>query len=209
MKKELEVIMLPTKEIPKYEETNYASGYVEHKGKLYLEGTLVNLFIVSDEEIKKGDWYLDGLTPIPYRSCADNSLPLWKKIIASTDMLGTNYNLAVESGVNYALPLIPQDFIKYFVEKQGNVKSVSIEMEEIKTGWLNDNDQMLEINTGRFQPKLTKDNEVIISLEEKSYTRDEVAILCKKYGEDCIKYINSQSDFIEGGFHKNWILQNL
>ena len=98
---------------------------------------------------------------IPRKNC--------KKIIATTNP-------------ELKLPQIPQDFIKYFVEKQGNVKSVSIEMEEIKTGWLNDNDQMLEVNTGRFQPKLTKDNEVIISLEEKSYTRDEMIAFGQKCG---------------------------
>lgn len=177
MKQQLQVVMLPTKEIPKYEETNYASGYVEHKGKLYLEGTLVNLFLVSDEKPKQNDWVIAeiaerGLNVYKHQGRPCSITPL-KKIIVSTD---TSLNL----------PQIPQDFIKYFVEKQGNVGKVCIEYSDTpydNNGNVIGTNNISKLNIQHtFKPKLNKNNEVIISLEEKNYTRDEMITFGQKCG---------------------------
>ena len=53
------------------------------------------------------------------------------------------------------------------------------------------------------QPKLTKNNEVIISLEEKSYTREEMEKCWKAGMEYAVDCRNKQPDF------DKWISKNL
>lgn len=98
-----------------------------------------NLYIVSDEEIKEGDWCIDiigvplGAKPKIRKATKDfakDSLNTndAKKIIATTDTsLKTEPFMGFEENTgkditNY-LPQIPQDFIKYYIKEynKGNI----------------------------------------------------------------------------------------
>lgn len=176
-----------------------ANGYCEHMWQPQ------HLHLVSDEEIKEGDWFYTpkevGIEGISQLTKGYTCFAECKKIIATTDKSLT-INIKEPSindwvlGKFLTIPQIPESFVKHFVEKQGNVGKVMVEYEEIGryqiTKWF---------GTGKFQPKLTKNNEVIISLEEKSYSREEVLLILSNYRLD-----NAGENL---GKHNKWIEQNL
>lgn len=82
-----------------------------------------HLYILSDEAIKEGDWCINNNnndTLYQPNCLGDNSN--WKKVIATTD---TSLNL----------PLIPQNFIKLYIE-QYNLGSI---ITEVKVEYENNN----------------------------------------------------------------------
>ena len=138
------------------------------------------LFIVSDEKIKELDWYITEFPQMLYQ---------YKKTKGLSSSRGKNSKVIATTNPELNLPQIPQNFIQYFVEKQGNVGKVMVEYEEID---INSYSPTWEEDYAKYgikhkenlikRPKLTKDNEVIISLEEKSYTRDEMIAFGQKCG---------------------------
>ncbi len=180
-------------------------------GTLYCINTLVpksefykpqHLYIVSDDEIKEGDWFIlkDNHPHGRLRKChyiSDKQLMIdaktdigWgfsyqeeaMKIIATTD-----FSLTIKSQVcrfHRYLPEIPQDFIKLYCEKGGIDE---IEVEYIHLG-----------GTGSgYKLKINSDNTINIKTIKDSYTREEVIELCSKALRDytatehCIsKWIN-------------------
>ena len=221
MKQQLTPILLPTESRGKKAITIIDGKYFD----THLDPSIYNdykqgakhfhIALVSDEKIKEGDFYISNVPePNEVRRCDSignhNSIidllgisshkTNCKKIIASTDKIVTRDSGHDASKDDY-LPQISQDFIQYFVEKQGNVGKVMIEYEECETcldqnqvrtknpaskndiitapcskcgcvnSWVNDHEDHYCSN---IKPKLTKDNEVIISLEEKSYTNEDL-----------------------------------
>lgn len=126
MKQQLELIMLPTTQegapfwIDEFDVIADKPGFMATDERNYK-----HLYLVSNEEIKEGDWYIfptvkpAGFSIAQYKY-EENSISLGnlkaKNIIATTDS-------------ELKLPQIPQDFIKYFVEKQGNVGKVFCELD--------------------------------------------------------------------------------
>jgi len=209
-----------------------------------------HLYLTSDEEIKVGDWCIDVSLKRVFQVKDEEGFPLntviksmeylhksgrkfWK-IIATTDKsLSTmkawdNLNEIVErkelgepDATKSLIPLIPESFIKHYVEKQGKVGDVEVEYAQKleKRGHLmHDKSAVIDIvNTNDLI--LTDNNEIIVNVftEEfikdfegkykgkKMYSKEEVAKLIAKYWLD---EMSGGKLHGEVGFAK-WIEQNL
>ena len=162
----VQVVALPTKPITKEQEEadNYASGYVYRDNRLYLHGTIVHLYLVSNEDIKNGDWVLiklDNKWELQRAAESFPSMPHCKRIEATTDPA-------------FNLPLIGNDFIIQYADSNGNIKEITIEMWDAGDseytgeggvgGW-----------TSNWKPNTRKNNTVIIIHPSKtSWSREEV-----------------------------------
>ena len=132
MFKRAKVVMLPTKEKAKI-------GYLTSKGEEFkdlrmfdrempviLDSKNFHLYITSDDEIKKKDWYIHKQTNnLRVVKCVGNNIPMdAKKIIATTDS-----SLLVEDKITEllkgtkCLPQPSQSFIEKYVEEynKGNI----------------------------------------------------------------------------------------
>ena len=156
MLKRCKVVMLPTNEKTKY--LMVYSDVEKTKGKLILNGLkndeykeYQNFYIISDDEIKEGDWFINDLNQIKKCTSRDteghidfeggfNTKPSsCKKIIATTDTSLGNYiwnqtnkkakpynvqqNIETTKKVFIPLPQPSQQFIQKFVEEynKGNI----------------------------------------------------------------------------------------
>lgn len=232
MKQKVQVIMLATTiEKATYPKSlmkciqSYDGGWIDNfhnkvdKGELFYgfsdltQGIweLQHLYFTLNEEIKEGDlvlmnlrndsddddWFaIDKVVEIEnnymYFSNSGVSTSLHKatKIVATTDK-------------SLNLPLIPESFIKEFVESNGSIKEVEIERKVCKRH------EKIVTNVdypctclGTLQPlKVNSNNEVIICKEEKdTFTR-----------EDLEKSFNAGCDYYSEGFAPNfeqWFKQN-
>lgn len=148
-----------------------------------------HLFVISDDEIKEGDWYysnaLDFVIQAFYfpLSCGDA-----KKIIASTDS-SLKFGEDVPGIIKYkSLPQPSQSFIEEYIQRynDGNpIEDVMVEYEDkihYKTAVYRDNANDLnvyQINSNKLIPKINPDNTITIKGVKKSWTRDEVIELTK------------------------------
>jgi hypothetical protein len=180
MKKEAKVHMLPTDRSYltisggklSYDDVDYAeSGFIKPQ----------HLYITTDEEIKKGDWFINlGSGGHPgvaiYQANSENSkvinefkFPEIKKIIATTDT-ELHYNKVVEEDMHMykeSLPHIPQHIIEAYVKKPFD--EVLVEYEEWTTMYR---------GMANYKLKLNQDGTLAVSLvEEKMYSKEEVEAL--------------------------------
>lgn len=156
----VQVVMLPTKPITQeqVEADNYVSGYVFRDNRLYLHGTIVHLYLVSNEEIKKGDWVLIKLDDKwELQRAVENfpSAPHYKKIEATTDPA-------------FNLPLIRNNFLRQYEASNGSIMEVEIEMEAIH----GKNDAIGVATFETVQPKLYSG--CVRILPKTSWNREEV-----------------------------------
>ena len=132
-----------------------------------------HLYFVSEREIEVGDWFLsDGRLsksfPPMYNveKCIDIDNEWIYGNINGKDLGNNpNFSLKIEATTDPSLnlPLIPQSFIKEYVEEQGEIDEVMIEI-EYKAGGRVESDPMIH----NIKLKLRKDNTVIVSkVEEK------------------------------------------
>jgi hypothetical protein len=139
-----------------------------------------HLYILSDEEIKEGDWCLEGLSPLAptelikvtkedLERCIENyNYGSCKKIIATTDQW-----LELKPHPN-----VSQSFIKKFIEEynKGNViEDVLVEYEFYNT---KPNSPAIY---GKFKERLKvdSDNTITIKKVKDTYSREEVLVLLK------------------------------
>jgi len=140
-----------------------------------------HLYVISDEPIKEGDWYIDSLVHpelitkplqmmgwcniedmiIQSTTGTTNPKSTSKKIIATTDKSLTSDNSPTnkigEAILNTYIPQLPQSFIKHYAEV-GGVDEVTLEMEKIP--------YMEQPSIGPweyyYKLKLTDSNEVVV-----------------------------------------------
>jgi len=192
-----------------------------------------HLYILSSEEIKEGDWcyhpevgqeytivdtrkegndrYSKGQHPaqgiFKYKETTNTWYKKCKKIIATTDFSLSHWNGEVIIGNFKSLPRPSDDFIKAFVEKQGKIDKVLVEVICNKLSQCNCTDNYSCLGT-KF--KVAPDNTITIKpiQEEKAFwSRKEVIKLCM----DAMLY--SYMDLPENltpiqGMNK-WIEENL
>ena len=88
-----------------------------------------HLYIISSDEIKEGDWVLDGsfirlITDKDYLSEAklNSNFINWRKIIATTNLLLKihKFKKGVLKNLEYNLPQPPLQFIEKFIEAYNN-----------------------------------------------------------------------------------------
>jgi len=115
------------------------------------------LLVLSDEEIKEGDWVICINNGVNHYKVIQNKIPSafqdvegWKKIIASTDP-------------SLGLPAIPQSFIEKYVIANGEIDEVELDTEER----IHEGSTMKHV-IFKEKLKLTKDNEVCVISNEVS-----------------------------------------
>ena len=116
MKKTHKVIMLPTED---------ASPLAKWDGKFITDKEGIDphvmptyhLYILSDDEIKEGDWCVHLVTNniVQSSSECDLSRGQWKKIIATTDTLRVK---EIDGEAVDVVPYIPQSLIEYYAKHQ-------------------------------------------------------------------------------------------
>jgi hypothetical protein len=192
MKKSAQVVMLPTNE----RATMALSGNKLSLKTKALQEESQHLYILSDEEIKEGDWFVgfaDGSIK-PFVKQADEStveINNWqlnkkghssnKKIIATTN----KSIILPERFPSFTyLPQPSQSFIEHFVDEynKGNViTEVMVEYESIGA-YANpkyDSDYQLKINS---------DNTINIINSKDSWSREEVIKLLNSFEKLCYLY---------------------
>ena len=114
------VIMLPTEDIKGYALYTHRKGYLIEGIYRVGEpnGTQQHLYFTTDEEIKEGDWYFDGIDLVHKKSKYNKDLvdgnKQTKKIVATTDK-------------SLGLPEPSQAFIQKYCEL-GGIDEVDIEL---------------------------------------------------------------------------------
>ena len=147
--KGLQLVMLPTE--------NESKLSLDFYGRLFLgaypKGTPLNqyLYLLSDEEIKEWDNYLDDCNDI--RKAVTSVKEYWsnrssyKKIIASTDP-------------SLNLPQFPNAFIEEYVKRYNSKKSLEVEVEYM-SNFISSNKWKIE-----FEELNTNDNTISIRFKE-------------------------------------------
>lgn len=204
--KRAKVVLLPTKQksnIYKNDKSNLISTRKYLDSPLHNSITNYHLYIISDDEIKEGDWVTDSIEVIQSSSKLVNSQTLvnrreWKKIIATTDT-----SLKIESKLwktTSNLPQPSQQFIEKYIEEYNKgciIKDVLVEYEGIisSTTWEHDEPEewRLKINP--------KDNTITIKKVKDSWNRNEVITILNKLNNT----LNIGSDLTL----EEWIERNL
>jgi len=167
MKKTVQIITIPLNK----EGWNKDDLVIQHGDKVYWHltrlgsGTVTDyvdaqaqqLLVLSDEEIKEGDWVICINNGVNHYKVIQNKIPSafqdvegWKKIIASTDP-------------SLGLPAIPQSFIEKYVIANGEIDEVELDTEER----IHEGSTMKHV-IFKEKLKLTKDNEVCVISNEVS-----------------------------------------
>lgn len=217
MYKECDVVMLTAKEKaglvinPTGNKIQYSS-FVK-SAKYYTDAGFkcCHLYVLSDEEIKEGDWcyYKGHLVKACNKSFNDGT---WKKIIVTTDEslavskpfetkdMGTLGNSLIP------LPKPPQSFISLYIEEynKGNMITKIMVEYESKPIYVN-NGSMAPID---YQLKIHSDHTINVKLVKESWSREEVIAFANKAIYD---YIGSNSVNIKVNLRleERWIEQNL
>ena len=187
MKKSAQVVMLPTNEKAEI-------GFLTQKGKerghlVHFDRPMPNildsenqhLYILSDEEIKEGDYHVairivktNGDKAIAFTDQeqldAIAEIGGAKKIIATTDKLNIHPNLADSYRSGNCLPQIPQSFIEHFVEEYNKGNVITEVMVEYKSIGAYANPKY----DSDYQLKINPDNTINISMLKDSWSREEV-----------------------------------
>lgn len=153
-----------------------------------------NLYIFSNDDIKKGDWVFNPIGSGIKMVNADVKSGQFglKKIIATTD-------------IRLELPSIPQSFIEEYCKNP--VDTVMVEYEKFRgvvtNAVANDPDTIWDGSLLDSRPKLIN-NEIFIHPVKDSWSRDEV----KSKLEDLIEYVEEHNGFQNLDF-ESWIEENL
>lgn len=172
MKKTFKVVMLG--------KPDYKTNITKRKDQLFFiedrarfnNGFNQQLYIISDNEIKEGDWCIGNglLVQVTREQARLNNVEgyqlnfYYKKVIATTDKSLGNYEWTASGQDFKQLSQIPESFIKAYVKAYNEGKSI-IEV-DLETGIFNTINYI----------KTRLDNTVIIH-QSKTYTRDEVSDL--------------------------------
>ena len=207
--KKAKVVMLPTNKPSKLGDLATYQG--KSLAKVIKEGVNLknttvqfwNLYIISDDEIKEGDWCYDkrpdengDLVDIVYQVKNiefELRTSTEKKIIATTDTsLYTHQKETVSLPERvFYLPQPSQQFIQKFVEEynKGNViTDVLVEYELISNEEYFGNTINPDDDVPYFDERLkinSKDNNIIIKIAKDSWSREEVIEFGNKVKEYC------------------------
>ena len=195
--KKAKVVMLPTNEPSKI--GNLATYQKRSLAKVIKEGInpkdstvqFWNLYIISDDEIKEGDWFISNKEIHQYRGDIIPEILKsgYRKIIATTDSSLWRPSHKYASDV-ILLPQPSQQFIEKFIEEynRGNViTDVLIEYELISNEEYFGNTINPDDDVPYFDERLkinSKDNTITIKKVKDSWNREEVL----KIAMDCMMY---------------------
>mgnify|MGYP003478487935 CR=1 FL=1 len=197
--KRAQVIMLPTGSNLEFP---YIAQNVFNKQLTIVNSTFAincelqsqHLYIISDDEIKEGDWFINLFNNVIVQAHNWIYVSTCKKIIATTD---TSLEI-VSKGINPVYEKLPQpsqQFIEQYIESYNKGKVITDVLVELKSSGLHYFNEDLRINP--------KDNTIIIKKLKDSWNREEVIELMKKYCIDIHRYTINSNDF------NKWIEENL
>lgn len=192
--KKCKVVMLPTKPIKQEDVTregHFHEGLLLQKEKLYLEGTLAHLYILSDDEIKEGDWFYNPATKetlyaskdmLSWNSDTTQEHKGWKKIVATTDKAlkipkPQPNSLDMFCKLEETLPQPSEGFLNKFVEEynKGNIITEVlveyVETDQVVKRFEEDEGYDSSMTTLKVNPK---DNTITIKKAKDSWTREEM-----------------------------------
>lgn len=197
------VVMLPTENA-----SNIVKRIVPDESIIYYKNSVDNtetfhnpqhLYILSDEEIKEGDYVIDIYIDVLLGKMEKSDFPTFnkdlKKVISSTDK-------------SLNLPELSVEFIKKYCKLSG-IDEVLVEYVKKHTKLI---DNEFFIKDESYELKVVLDNTIVIKeLIEKLYTKIEVIDLMRKTWDVAMQESNStepSSEFKEIEFDE-WIEQNL
>jgi hypothetical protein len=213
---ECDVVMLPTKNdsarIIKSEDRDYLVFVDKWSGK-HIDN---HLYILSNDEIKKGDWVLTPYHEIyqvvkfnggvPVDKNGNGNLLHNKKIISTTDkslrihkseILGKINGHTLGKVKSLLLPQLPQSFIEYFISEYNKGNLISKVLVEVENDYE-------EPQGDYFRIKLNQNNEISILTEQKQiFSREEVVEFLNQYRQFTWKNGSTLTDL------QQWIQQNL
>ena len=198
--KRAQVVMLPTNKnssnIAKSINQDILSLYNKNDDK-YNQWINQNLYIISDDEIKEGDWFINLLDNSIHQATNWIYVSTCKKIIATTDTSLIENIEMIGTGSTYLfkLPQPSQQFIEKYIESYNKGKVITDVLVELKSSGLHYFNEDLRINP--------KDNTITIKKLKDSWNREEVIELMKKYCIDIHRYTINSNDF------NKWIEENL
>jgi hypothetical protein len=193
-------------------------------GIKHLGWTYQHLYIISDDEIKEGDWYLVELFDITGKSTGNhleqcNSIDdVWvnhsgveltrhigncKKIIATTDsslkIIIPRHN---DFDSEYSLPQLSQSFIEKYITEYNRGQTIT----EIMVEYIQNFDNRISIYPDVWQPKIDKDNTITIKKVKESWNREEIIDIVWKFVDNFVADTNTvyQQNKID-----KWIEENL
>ena len=222
------VVMLKSEHLSKDDKPvicKYNNNFLEidYEPLLVKDPVAQHLYFISDREIKEGDWFID-VTRDTYKK------PFLCDLGPTNNFILTkNINFPIEgckkieatTDSSLGLPLIGKSFIEKYVEKQGTIKEVMIEMVEIVNCPENHHRVNLEIApyvdsitycpkcVKSFIPKTRKDNTVIISPIKDSWTREEVKEAIYLYQSTNTYFKVKESGLSLTKYIDKWIEENL
>jgi hypothetical protein len=138
-----------------------------------------HLYLTSHENIQMGDWVIKPDGTIHKMSNGDmvdylsSMSKATQKIIATTDK---KLGIKIAFGTYAQVPQIDESFVKEYVESQGTIKQVLVELNECRPV-IEDDDLSYKGYETLFNVKTNPDNTVIIHRAEndtKTYTHQEV-----------------------------------
>jgi len=180
---------------------NYTRSAIQNRNEDYINQ---HLYILSDEEIKEGDWFVclnakvlqakqitksGDILPTESWGAAMSFFPPreCKKIISTTDfLLGKPYskdNMLMSS----RLPQPSQSFTKKYVteyNKDNIITEVLVEYENVNTTKKEDYQYIQGKGSNLnyiYKPKLTKENTITIHPVNKMYSKEEVEVILENY----------------------------
>jgi hypothetical protein len=152
--------------------------YHTHTKPEYDKRTYQHLYILSDDEIKEGDWYIKELFNTLkydwYKVVTERFPNDYKKIIATTDK-------------SLDLPQPSQSFIEKYVEEYNKGNVIAEVLVEYETA----TNQVPNGTTIDWLKVNPKDNTITIKKVKDSWSREETVTLCLKMQHDYIKYKES------------------
>lgn len=188
--KGLQLVILPTENkvnvLRGYADRSLLFRYQENYQILESEGDLTcyyYLYLLSDEEIKEGDWCLETMAINSIFQYSGNSRKSYNDsdVVLLFDSKGNNHNLKHSKKIIAAtnpslnLPQPPPSFLEEYAKRYNSKQPMEIEVE-----------YRLNSDTGNNVMEweelvLNSDNTISIRFkEEKMYSRSEVVELCSK-----------------------------
>ena len=210
MLKQCKVVMLPTNEKTNIINTNQGLLYNSND---YI-GINQHLYIISDDEIKEGDWFYNIHSKIVGRAEFNfGKDELAKKIIATTNSSLWRPSHKYASDV-ILLPQPSQQFINKYIEEynKGNVITDVLVEYENKFDGKEYVDELDAYGYDKIKSILKinhKDNNIIIKIAKDSWSREEVIEFGNKVKEYCKN--GWKSDSLHRVFFEwdKWIEENL
>lgn len=182
-----------------YKELSFRKGYWTQEYLKSIDGVAQHLYILSNEEIKEGDWFInrqyfiekDNKPEYEIWQCDKNFINSddCKKIIATTDSnLGKSkkeyeddFGLKVEETSYFPLPSISQSFIDIYVSEYNKGINIEEVMVEFNTNWSRNTTRNVPTNDDFDEIFVVNpDNTINIQFIKDSWTREEVIELCKQ-----------------------------